>query len=285
MKKAVKKNPYVFKYLKPDFRLDLNIQELTASKRLELTFCFPPDIGWNENQVSLSKIVTLDGKKLVEVRTNLINDEIVDKALTNYGLALEHATSKIRANQDIVKKAVNNDGMALKYASLALRDNKEIVKVAVSRKGLAIQFASTGLRNDKDIALCAVEQDGLALEFVNEDLKDRHLCITALHKLSRVDKNQFVRSHVPLKVRENVDFAIDAIKIDRGLHRCFPQSVLDDKKFKAELDILNKVSKNNSSSNSVLIILGIIFGFVLILAAIAVVIFFYCRNRRSSSKF
>ena len=106
------------------------------------------------------------------------------KAVTQKGLALQHATEELRGDREIVMAALSQDGWALEYATEVLRGNREIVMKAVTQKGLALQYATEALRGDREIVMAAVSQNGWALKYATEALRgDREIVMKAVtHK-------------------------------------------------------------------------------------------------------
>ena len=73
------------------------------------------------------------------------DDDVVLAAVTNNGLALQHASERLKRYHDIVLAAVRQNGLALQYASGDMKDNIDIVRIAVRQNGLALQYASDSL--------------------------------------------------------------------------------------------------------------------------------------------
>lgn len=106
---------------------------------------------------------------------------IVQAAVMEHGLALEHAALCLRSDREVVLPAVQQEGLALQYASKSMRADHEIVLAAVQQQPLALEFASKGLRDDPAIAIAAVQIEGCALEFASARLRgDRGVVLAAV---------------------------------------------------------------------------------------------------------
>ena len=78
-------------------------------------------------------------------------DSRYSEMLRQYHRNVREATT----NPDRVLEAVRRNGMALQYASTELKANREIVLEAVRQNGLALEFASEALQRDPDIIAVA----------------------------------------------------------------------------------------------------------------------------------
>ena len=128
------------------------------------------------------KAVSLDGHALEYASEELKGDpEIVMKAVSQAGFALQHATEELKGDPEIVMKAVSENGRALKFATEELKGDPEIVMKAVSENGHALEHASEELKGDPEIVMKAVSQDGFALQHATEELKgDPEIVMTAV---------------------------------------------------------------------------------------------------------
>ena len=66
---------------------------------------------------------------------------------------------------DVVLRAVTNNGLALEYASARLRDDEAIVRASVQQCGMALAFASRALRGSERIVELAARSNHQALSF------------------------------------------------------------------------------------------------------------------------
>eukprot|EP00971_Amphidinium_carterae_P091241 1806072-Amphidinium_carterae.1 len=97
----------------------------------------------------------------------------------------------LKADYEIVFKAVSQNGMALQYASAALRANYKVVKEAVSQEGSALQyspqFADPALVADRDIVFTAVSRSGAALRYAHAAFQmDQEVASRAVHNCLRL---------------------------------------------------------------------------------------------------
>ena len=58
--------------------------------------------------------------------------EIVMRAVSSDGLALQHATMDLRGDREVVMKALSSDGFALQYVAKELRDDSQLMDLAMA---------------------------------------------------------------------------------------------------------------------------------------------------------
>lgn len=86
----------------------------------------------------------------------MANEVLIQHAVSNYGLALQHAPVGFCSNQDIVLLAVKQNGMALQYAAPTLQDNEQVVVQAVEQNYGACLYASRRMRETPELAALAM---------------------------------------------------------------------------------------------------------------------------------
>jgi hypothetical protein len=79
-------------------------------------------------------------------------------------------------NEEIVNEAIKQNGLALQFVSEVFRENSSIALKAVRQNGLVVQFIDLKLTKNEEILLAAVEQNGMALI----DTKDKEIILTAV---------------------------------------------------------------------------------------------------------
>ena len=100
------------------------------------------------------------------------DEEVVQRALHNNGLALRHACARLQRVKSLVLVAVRQNGMALCYADPVLNDDYDVVRASVAQDGLALAWAHSTLKNDEAIVRVAVAQNGLALAWASPTLQN-----------------------------------------------------------------------------------------------------------------
>ena len=78
--------------------------------------------------------------------------------------AVKKLAEELKADKEIVLKAVSNNGIALEYASYWLRGDKEIALKAVKNNIYAVKYVLEELRGDKEVILEVICDDGTSTE-------------------------------------------------------------------------------------------------------------------------
>ena len=81
--------------------------------------------------------------------------EVVVAAVTQNGMALEHASDELKNDERVVVAAVTQNGRALEHASDELKDNEKVVLASFNQGGDPIRFASLRLQADKNMQKAA----------------------------------------------------------------------------------------------------------------------------------
>jgi len=88
------------------------------------------------------------------------NDKnVVLNAVIQNGMALEYASTSLKADPGIVIAACDSNGNALQFASSGLRSTKMIVCIAAKRTPASLKYAEGGLNQDRDCLIAATHWD------------------------------------------------------------------------------------------------------------------------------
>ena len=98
------------------------------------------------------------GRALKRVKKFNADDEVIRKALSSDGEAIQYVNVSLRDNLDYVRLALNNDySNALKMrCMIKYRDDEKMVRIALKANGCNIEYASDRLRDDMETAKYAV---------------------------------------------------------------------------------------------------------------------------------
>jgi hypothetical protein len=149
----------------------------------------------------------LEWRLIVEGRK--ANEEYVMAAVTQNGLALEHASEEMKANEAIVTAAVQQNGKAFAVAPEEMKNNLPIVMAAVTQNGLAQEHASEEMKNNEQIVMAAVRQTGMGLQFANEEMKAIESVVMAA-----VQQNGLAREHASEEMKANVTIVMTAVQLN-----------------------------------------------------------------------
>lgn len=98
------------------------------------------------------------GKALKRVKRFNADDEVIRKALTENGEAIQYVSKELRDKIDYIRLALSNEySSALKMrCMIKYRDDEKIVRIALKANGRNIQYASDRLKDDMETAKYAV---------------------------------------------------------------------------------------------------------------------------------
>ena len=120
---------------------------------------------------------------------------------------LEKRSDAMKNDKEVVMVAVTQNGMALAHASVRLRHTREVVKVAVQQNGLALETASYELRADKEVCLIAAKQNIHSLAYADDSVKNE-----ADFMLKIVELNAEALVYASESVRSNSKIVFTAVK-------------------------------------------------------------------------
>jgi len=147
VKREVRKNPNLLRYLPEAYRAD-------------------PEIAF--------AAVSNFGQALEYVSDDLRADrDIVLAAVLQKGWALMYAHPDMKADREVVLAAVSQDGSALWYASKELTADRDVVLAAVKQKGWALMYAAEELKQDLEIVYAAWCRDHQALTYASEVMRTK----------------------------------------------------------------------------------------------------------------
>jgi hypothetical protein len=135
-------------------------------------------------------LVKLNGVQLQFAKPEFQDDyEIARNAVSctfNDSAALEHCSSRLRADTSIVYSAVETNPCNIEYAAAELRDNNAMGMHVVKGAPWTVEYLSERLRNDLDIAKEVIDQDPESAMELGSDLKEKLIA-----NLSLEDKKQY----------------------------------------------------------------------------------------------
>ncbi len=153
-------------------------------------------------------------RSLEHASEQLLHDrEFILSVVKVEGLTLAHVPH-FNNDKDIVMSAVKQDGTALQYASDELRNDKEFVIAAVQQHGYALQHAPNELRNDEQVVMTAVKNKTESFYYASDSLRNNGDFI--LKCIGEVGAKLLSgKSVVPLKWKDDFEFMVQAVKVDR----------------------------------------------------------------------
>lgn len=164
--------------LAPDLKNDSEFMKQAACIKLDVLNYVGSDLQRNskfwDSVCSLYSKNIQNALKIRDIQYKLLMGErsnefaVVLSVVSQYGRALQYASSELKGDEDVVMEAVKQNGLALEYASPELRDNRKVVVAAIQQNAQALQFASLRLRNDINIVRLAVKNDGRALQYASK---------------------------------------------------------------------------------------------------------------------
>jgi hypothetical protein len=92
-----------------------------------------------------------EGKKGNEVL--IASARAAIEAVSQNGLALQHAPPEVRGDKEVVLAAVRQSGGALQYASKDLRGDLDVVREAVKFSATNLRFAAAAIRADTELVM------------------------------------------------------------------------------------------------------------------------------------
>jgi hypothetical protein len=110
-----------------------------------------------------------NGQTLVFFPAFQDDDEVVRRAVTQNGIALQFASRRLRENRNIVLAAVSSNGYAFAWAGI---QDLQIALIAIRDQncGLMLQYATRELQDNEELVLAAVRSVPAAFEYASERL-------------------------------------------------------------------------------------------------------------------
>lgn len=144
----------------------------------------------NETHHEMLLVISIDEEQ-ADIITSLVLGRI----------GLRNVDRKYQENFSVVEAAVRQDGMNLEHAQGAARKDKTIVLAAVVQNGFALSFAPREFSSDPDVVLVAVRSNAFSITLANQSLQtDCDFAIKAVHA------NPFVCDYLERCVLDNVEF-------------------------------------------------------------------------------
>lgn len=129
---AVKQDGCALRYAMEALRVDEEIVT-TAVNQKGMSLLFADEI-WRTNREMVLRAVRNDGRVLLmdELEHFRNDEEVVETAVRECGLALHCASSTLRANWHVVRLAVEQNGCAIVFADSNLQSNVHLVACAIA---------------------------------------------------------------------------------------------------------------------------------------------------------
>lgn len=148
--------------------------------------------------------------------------ELVLIAVKKNGLALEFASERLKNDFDIALCAVKKNGLALEFVSDELRRNEQIIREAVCSDGNSLKYVPDEFKTNRDLILEA--SLNCDVELIPEIfLNDREIAKRL------IDKDCDAFGFLSEELRKDLDFIIQATKINSSLFMYVPDDILSSK--------------------------------------------------------
>lgn len=239
---------YQFSSRAKDIRFDKEIITEALKQKGNALQDMPKSIKNDESYVKLA--VASEGCSLRYAEHFNGNIHIVESALKNDGLALEHVSDEFKDNYELVELAIENNPFSILYASNRLRANKYLVMKSLSKKNKKsdryhFHHVDIALRSDREIAIQAIRHHPISIRHLSYDLQDdselADMAIeidggayTGISNRLQLDKNLL------LKALENLDNEFNNRVDIAHIHRSIPDEL---KNKLIETDLINSLKK------------------------------------------
>jgi phosphohistidine swiveling domain-containing protein len=233
---AIKNNASILKIIDNKFKQDRDIILLAVHTKGS-TLIYASDQLKNDKEVVLAA-VHQNGEALQYASDQFKNDkEVVLATVYQNGMALQYASDQLKNDKEIVLAAAHQNGMALQYTSEQLKNDKEVILATVHQNGLALKSANHQFRDDKEVVLVAISNNRSTVEYMNENFKsDRDIMLAFMRYEQGRDIARFFHQ-CSITLQNDVNFIIDALKINTQILNCIPYNLRQDKRI---IDYLEK---------------------------------------------
>ena len=124
-------------------------------------------------------------------------------AVRKDGMALEHASRRLKNNAKLVLTAVKQNWLALQHASNPLKNNQDFVLPLIRENRNTFTLVGDTLNKNRQFILAVVQIDGLILEDVSDPFKnDEEVASTAFQQ------NHEALEHVGNELKNNREFIL-----------------------------------------------------------------------------
>lgn len=165
----------------------------------------------------LNIIAVIEGKdNLYQLHPQLQNSrdfmlEILAKEGTNNNYI--HMLDKFKADEEFIRLAFKNNCNIILYAPQKTQKEKELIYKLLSENGLAYQHLTYNLREDLEVCKIAAKQNPAAMEYMTKT-QIIQLCKDKNWIKNSLDNNPAIFKFCPYSIRNNLLYAIPAIKND-----------------------------------------------------------------------
>lgn len=181
---------------------DLEINELVMSNPLGILQA--PEFIKKDINIALAvlhhnadafKYFSISLKDNKEVAIKAVSDDSSD-------IPLRYASKRLQADREVVQVAISKYGLSIKFASLELRNDRELIKIAVSTDDLGYIFKEEEERDEQES-----EELECPLKYVSETLKNDEEIVRLA-----VSNYGFSIYHASPELQTNIDILIIALK-------------------------------------------------------------------------
>ena len=151
---------------------------------------------------------------------NIINDEQLYRALEEADARFSSMLKPEGGNRYLVEsddrkeilEQVKRGFIEFKELSHKYRSDREIAMAAVKNNGYNLYYVSEELTDDKELVLLAVKYDGECLSFASDRLRDDYDVVKAALNSDNYNRRPFDLYPVSLRLRDNKEIIMAAVK-------------------------------------------------------------------------
>lgn len=199
-----------------------------------------------DDKEEMLQAVAENGLALEHASPRLRNDrDVVRTAIRSWAPALQFASAQLRNDMSVVLIAIqayyfqHQNGNPFEYASEELQNNKEFIRSAVMLNGSAFQYVKPKFKSDREIVLAAVGRDARMLHFAPQQLQDDREFI-----LEAVQQGDFVLENVREYYKNDREIVLTAVRKNNGIALKFASTQLkNDREF-----IMKAIKANKTAS-------------------------------------
>lgn len=198
---------------------------------------------WKDaKDVVLAAVNKSCGACLAFASDRLRNDrEFVMLCITINAMSLQFLGDKLKHDRDFILSAMKVNGSALDHVP-HFQNDKMVVMNAVTQNGNALYYASDDLKNDEQVVMTAVKNYSLALIYASDSLRHN---VEFVLKCIEEKGAPFLGAGfsgeravpdklnaVPDKLKDDFDFMVRAVKLDRNCIQYASERLKNDEQFK-----------------------------------------------------
>jgi hypothetical protein len=155
------------------------------------------------------KAMSIDGNLLERYRSFVDDKDVVMEAVKQCGIALAHATNRLKADEDICRAAISNSGEAMRWVDDRFKSDIEFCLHAFKGnvEGRFLHLCDLNVRCDKSFVQLAIEANPHNYQGASNQLKmDKDI----YEPLIKIDGPQFFK-YLPYSLCNDIDVVIMAL--------------------------------------------------------------------------